>query len=182
VLNTQQIATAQEMLGQFQSVPWWLLVTTLAVAPAVFEELCFRGFLFGSLQRSFPKDWGATSDALTVTISALLFGVFHELLFPGRLLPSTFLGLALGWVRLRTASVIPGMLLHAVHNGLLLSIIYFRDVLTERGWGVEEQEHLPAVWHATAAVAIVVAIVMLIAATRSQRPMESASGRAKRLT
>jgi ABC-2 type transport system permease protein/sodium transport system permease protein len=167
VLNTQQIATAQEMLGQFQSVPWWLLVTTLAVAPAVFEELCFRGFLFGSLQRSFPREWGTTADALTVVISALLFGVFHELLFPGRLLPSTFLGLVLGWVRLRTASVIPGMLLHALHNGLLLSIIYFRDVLAERGWGVEEQENLPITWHAVAALGILLAVGLLIATTRT---------------
>jgi ABC-2 type transport system permease protein/sodium transport system permease protein len=123
--------------------------------------------LFGSLQRSFPREWGTTADALTVVISALLFGVFHELLFPGRLLPSTFLGLVLGWVRLRTASVIPGMLLHALHNGLLLSIIYFRDVLAERGWGVEEQENLPITWHAVAALGILLAVGLLIATTRT---------------
>ena len=52
--------------------------------------------------------------------SAVLFGVFHEVLFSGRLLPSTFLGLVLGFVRLRSGSVLPGIVLHVLHNGLLL--------------------------------------------------------------
>jgi uncharacterized membrane protein len=59
------------------------------------------------------------------------------------------------------------MLLHALHNGLLLSIIYFRDVLAERGWGVEEQENLPITWHAVAALGILLAVGLLIATTRT---------------
>ena len=113
----------------------------MAVVPAIFEELCFRGFLFGALRTRLDGLW-------TVIVSAVLFGVFHEMLFSGRLLPSTFLGLVLGWVRLRSGSVLPGMVLHALHNGLLLSVSYYRDELLARGWGVEEETHLPLTWHA----------------------------------
>ena len=35
---------------------------------------------------------------------------------------SLALGLALGWIRLRTNSLIPGIVLHACNNALLLSI------------------------------------------------------------
>jgi ABC-2 type transport system permease protein/sodium transport system permease protein len=167
ILGSEQIAAAQSMIGQFQAVPLWLLLITLAVAPAVFEELCFRGFLFSSLRTRIADDW-------TVIASAFLFGLFHEILIPGRFLPSTFLGLVLGWVRLRTASVIPGMVLHALHNGLLLSIVYYRHELAARGWGVEEQQHLPAEWHAAAAFGIVLAIVVLMVSTRASRAQETA--------
>jgi ABC-2 type transport system permease protein/sodium transport system permease protein len=158
-LGTRQFAAAQAMIAQFRTVPLWLIITTMAVLPAVFEELCFRGFLFGALRTRLSGAW-------TVVASALVFGIFHEILFPGRLLPSTFLGLVLGWVRLRTGSILPGILLHALHNGLLLSIIYHQDELTSRGWGVQEQQHLPMLWQLTAAGVIVASVSLLIASTR----------------
>ena len=158
------------MLEQFHTVPLWLIVLCLGIVPAMFEELCFRGFLFGSLHAGSADNW-------TVVASAVLFGVFHEILFPGRLLPSTFLGFVLGWVRLRTGSVLPGMLLHALHNSLLLSVSYYRDALIERGWGVDEQEHLPFTWHAVAMVGVIVAVALLVASTRRSiaRVSESSS-------
>ncbi len=148
------------MLAQFRTVPFWLIIVTMALAPAVLEEFCFRGFLFGALRTRLTAVW-------TVVVSALVFGIFHEILFPGRLLPSTFLGLVLGWVRLRTGSIRPGMVLHALHNALLLSIIYYRDELVARGWGIEEQKHLPITWHVIALIGIVVGTALLVATTRS---------------
>jgi ABC-2 type transport system permease protein/sodium transport system permease protein len=157
-LDKQQIALAESMLGQFPSVPIWLLLASFGLVPAVVEEFCFRGFLFGAL-RTTLTGWA------TVLVTAALFGVFHELLFPGRLLPTMLLGVLLGWVRLKTGSVYPGMLLHALHNCLLLSIAYYRDALVARGWGVEEQQHLPMAWLVASAVAICVATWLMIAAT-----------------
>jgi membrane protease YdiL (CAAX protease family) len=94
--------------------------------------------------------------------------LFHEVFIPGRFLASTFLGLVLGWVRMRTASVVPCMILHTIHNGLLLSAAYYRDELAARGWGAEQQAHLPATWIAVAAIGIVLAGSTLVAATRSK--------------
>jgi ABC-2 type transport system permease protein/sodium transport system permease protein len=161
-LDKQQLALAESMLGQFPSVPIWLLLACFGLVPAVFEEFCFRGFLFGAL-RTTLSGWA------TVLVTAALFGVFHELLFPGRLLATMLLGVLLGWVRLRTGSVYPGMLLHALHNCLLLTIAYYRDALVASGWDVEEQQHLPASWLVASALAIGVAAWLAIATARDSR-------------
>jgi ABC-2 type transport system permease protein/sodium transport system permease protein len=159
MLGKQQIALAEALLEQIPTAPMWLVLLTLGLIPAVVEEFCFRGFLFGALRTTL-------SGVATVFASAIVFGVFHELLLPGRMLTSTFLGLVLGWVRFRTGSVLPGMLLHALHNCLLLSVIYNRPVFERWGWGKEAHEHLPITWLLASVVAIGVAAAMLVAATR----------------
>ncbi len=120
-----------------------VILVTLAITPAVCEEFYFRGYLMGALQK-------AVRPATAIVVSALLFGAFHVIatsaLSTERFLPSTFMGLILGWLCYRTQSVLPGMLLHATHNGLLLMVAYYKDELKSRGWGVEEQSHLPATW------------------------------------
>ena len=60
-----------------------------------------------------------------------------------RLLSSTLVGLVLGWVRWRTGSVLPGMLLHLCHNGVLTAVIYY---LPDVNPDVMEVEHLPQAW------------------------------------
>jgi ABC-2 type transport system permease protein/sodium transport system permease protein len=159
-LSEKQISEAQSMLEQFQSLPLGLILVTLAIVPAIFEELCFRGFIFGALRTRLTAIW-------TIVASALLFGVFHEILSPGRLLPSTFLGLALGWVRWRSGSVWPCMLLHIMNNGLLMTISHYREDLQARGWGVEEQTHLPFTWHACAVAGIIAGATVIVVASRS---------------
>jgi ABC-2 type transport system permease protein/sodium transport system permease protein len=161
-LSVKQISAVKMMLDQLQTVPLWLVVLSLAIIPAVFEEFCFRGFIFGALRTRL-------SGSATIVASALLFGVFHEILSSGRLLPSTFLGLVLGWVRLRTRSVLPGMLLHALNNSLLLAVSYYHEELQAHGWGVEEQRHLPITWHAAALVGIIAGVGLLVATTQSSR-------------
>jgi ABC-2 type transport system permease protein/sodium transport system permease protein len=160
LLENEQISAARAMLSEMYGLPLWLILLTVAVVPAVFEELCFRGFLFASLRTLLAAD-------RTVIASALLFGIFHEVIFPGRLLTSTFLGLALGWVRMRTGSIIPGIVLHMIHNGLLLTIAYFREELAASRWGLEEQQHLPTQWLALSALGIFLGSVVLILGTRT---------------
>lgn len=168
VLGQEQIRAAESMIVAWQELPLGLILVTMAIVPSVFEELSFRGFLFSSLRSVLAPD-------RTVVVSALLFGVFHEVLMPGRFLASTFLGVVLGWVRLRTSSVVPCMVIHALHNGLLLSASYYRDELVARGWDVEERAHLPATWLAAAVVCIVLTASLLIASTRSTKPNVSES-------
>jgi ABC-2 type transport system permease protein/sodium transport system permease protein len=162
VLGEEQIRVAQTMLAAAHGLPLGLFLVTMAVVPGLFEELSFRGFLFSSLRTALAAD-------RAVVVSALLFGLFHEVLLPGRFLASTFLGLVLGWIRVRTASVLPSMLLHVLHNSLLLSILYYGEELVARGWHIEEQAHLPATWLAASAVVVALSTGMLIAATRKSR-------------
>ncbi|MEX0819067.1 MAG: CPBP family intramembrane glutamic endopeptidase, partial [Pirellulaceae bacterium] len=82
-----------------------------------------------------------------------------------RFLPSTMMGLLLGWLCYRTQSAVPGMLLHALHNSLLLMLAYYQDELQARGWGLEEQSHLPAMWLAGAAGGVVVGVALVLRST-----------------
>jgi hypothetical protein len=78
---------------------------------------------------------------------------------------STFIGLVLGWMRVRTGSVLPCIVMHAVHNGLLLSLTYWQEELARRHWEIQEELHLPIQWLALSALGIVVAGAMLLATT-----------------
>ena len=61
LLENEQISAAQGDARQMYGLPLWLILLTLAVVPAVFEELCFRGFLFGSLRTVMPGWWAVAS-------------------------------------------------------------------------------------------------------------------------
>jgi ABC-2 type transport system permease protein/sodium transport system permease protein len=160
LLENEQMSAARAMVAEMYGLPLWLILLTLAIVPAVFEELSFRGFLFASLRTLMAAD-------RAVIASALLFGVFHEVIFPGRLLTSTFLGLVLGWVRMRSGSIVPGIVLHMVHNGLLLTIAYRHEDLRASGWGLEEQQHLPIQWLVQSALGIFLGVALMIVGTRT---------------
>jgi sodium transport system permease protein len=148
-LEKVQFNRAQELIDQARQTPLLLFLAAIAFAPAVFEEFCFRGFMFGAF-RARMRPWVA------VLLTGLVFGLFHlvtsDALAVERLLPSTALGCVLGWVCWRTGSLFPGIVLHAAHNGFLALVIYYLPELKQRGWGIEEQSHLPATWLAAAGI------------------------------
>jgi ABC-2 type transport system permease protein/sodium transport system permease protein len=132
-----------EMFHDLKTQPLWLVLLAMAVLPAVFEELFFRGLVYHALAaRARP--------AQAIIVSAALFGLFHLFalgaLATPRLLPSTLMGLLLGWVCYRSGSVLPGMVLHAFHNGAALSVAYYVRELDVASWGMVDQPHMPAAW------------------------------------
>jgi len=163
-LDASQFAAVERMLDAFRVIPPAVVLLTLAVVPAVLEEFFFRGYLFNGLRDRFR-------GGSIVVVSAFLFGLFHvltpSLLTPERFLPSCFMGLVLGWVCYRTRSVLPSMLLHAIHNGLLLGMALNRDRLAARGWNLPDAEHLPRMWLAVAVVVTAAAGALVWYATRA---------------
>lgn len=156
-IGKQQIEKATQLVDDLRTIsPIWGLLS-MAVAPAVFEELFFRGYLFSAFRRS-------SSRGTTIVVTAVLFGLFHVLLNGAlsieRFVPSTFMGLLLGWLCYQSGSVVPGMLLHACHNGLLLMIAYYKDELQELGWGVAETTHLPAALVVASVLCVVLGIAL----------------------
>ena len=91
--------------------PLWTMFLLICVMPAVFEELAFRGVIQSSLERVLNA-----RDAWL--IQAALFSVLHlsPLMFPSHFL----MGLCFGYMRRRSRSVYPGMLLHACWNALVV--------------------------------------------------------------
>jgi uncharacterized protein len=92
-------------------VAFFLVVTF--VAPAI-EELTYRGLGYTLL-----APWGTW---VAILVTGFLFGLAHGLLIALPVL--TIFGIAVGWLRSRTDSVYPPMLVHAFFNGtaLLVSI------------------------------------------------------------
>jgi membrane protease YdiL (CAAX protease family) len=91
---------------------WGMSILVVAVQPAVFEELAFRGVVFSALRR-------VLESGEAVLVSALMFMILHlsVLSFPHLLL----IGVVLGWLRVRTGSLLPGMFLHFTHNLLCVA-------------------------------------------------------------
>jgi membrane protease YdiL (CAAX protease family) len=56
--------------------------------------------------------------AAAVVVTAVAFGLVHGLVIALPVL--TIFGLILGWLRLRTASLYPSIILHAIFNGTAL--------------------------------------------------------------
>lgn len=157
-IRPEKLTAAQQLLEELRRAPLALILLSMAVAPAVFEELFFRGYLFSAFRK-------ATSRRNTILMSAILFGAFHVIsnsaLSIERLLPSTFMGVVLGWLCYRSGSVLPGMLLHGCHNGILMLFAYYKEELASFGFGVEEQSHMPASWIVTSIFSLVVGAVLI---------------------
>jgi len=61
------------------------------------------------------------------------------------------MGLLLGWMAYRSGSIVPSIVLHAIHNSTLLLVVQSRDLLAEWNIGQVEQVHLPWLWLAVSA-------------------------------
>jgi hypothetical protein len=85
-------------------------VVVALVAPVV-EELTYRGLGFAALRSAFGV--GAA-----VAVTSLAFGLAHGLVVGLPVL--TIFGAILAWLRLRTDSLYPPIVLHAVFNGAAL--------------------------------------------------------------
>ena len=139
-LDADRIARTKQTIEALQKAPAWLLVASLALAPAVIEELCFRGFLFTSLAKLL-------SPIKLICVTAVLFGLFHvvtgNMLLIERFVPTTLLGILLGWIAYRTGSIWPGVLMHFTHNALLNLAAKYQQQLNFLGEGFDNRLHLP---------------------------------------
>jgi hypothetical protein len=91
--------------------PIWTGYVTIALVTPIAEELLFRGVIQPQLGQLIK-----VKDALIV--QAALFSAFH--LSPVILVTHFIMGLAFGWLRLRSGSLLPGILLHAAWNAWIL--------------------------------------------------------------
>jgi sodium transport system permease protein len=117
-----------EMLEQYSQLvdsstrPLYELLLLVAVLPALCEEIAFRGLLLHGLrQRLKPVP--------LCLVVGVVFAVFHLDLV--RLLPTAVLGALLAALTLRTGSIYPAMLWHALNNGTAIMLSHFEVSLDE---------------------------------------------------
>ena len=81
----------------------------IALLAPVAEELVFRGAVLRTLLK-----WQPSRPWLMIALSALLFAISH--LNPAQMPHAFLIGLLLGWLYMRTKSVVPGIAYHWVNN------------------------------------------------------------------
>lgn len=112
-LNPAAMIKLREIEGLFASAPLWQALAVIALAPAICEELAFRGFVLSGLRR-MGQTWQA------ILVSSALFGLAHGILQQS--IGAAVIGVVIGYVAIQSGSLLPGVAYHAVHNGLSVLI------------------------------------------------------------
>ncbi len=131
-----------------ETVPLWMIWLLFAATPGLCEEILFRGFIQSGL-RGLGK-WPA------LLVTALLFGLAHSSIY--RLLPTMALGLVIGYTVWKTRSIVCGMIIHALSNGVALTLA--RSETLVRELGLKGVVFLP--WSITLAGGVVVLVGLLL--------------------
>ena len=90
----------------------------IALAPAVCEEMLFRGLILHALKARYRV-------VSAIVITAALFGAYHMSLV--KFIPTGLLGLLLCYVVWRTGSIYPAMLMHFLNNAYSVVMTYYPD-------------------------------------------------------
>ena len=115
-LSDEVLAQLAPLDGLLREAPLWQVVLLIGVAPAICEELAFRGFILGGLRRIGHK-WVA------IAMAAAFFGIAHGLLQQS--LSAFIVGLIIGYVAVKSNSLWPAMVFHLVHNSLMVLMARF---------------------------------------------------------
>lgn len=145
----------QRLIGDGNIV---LMVLVFGIAPAICEELMFRGVLLAGLRDVLRP------LALCVTVG-LLFGLFHMMV--EKLLLTTLLGALLAYVCWRSGSILLSMFVHGVNNTLLLLCTRYESLAAFFGADASGRLESPA-WVAPVGVACVAAGLMLLRRSASR--------------
>jgi len=99
--------------------PWWLMAAGVIVAP-IAEEVFFRGFVYAGL-RERQRWWKAA------IISSAVFALLHMQLtaFP----PIFILGMIFSILYQFSGSILPGLIMHVLTNGLGLGAAYLISLM-----------------------------------------------------
>ena len=151
----RQLPAALKPANAFDGV---LSVIAIAIVPATCEEIVFRGVVL-------PSFASRIRPAAALLLSAIVFGFIHVDATPTGLaftrIPfAIFVGTAFGLLRLRTGSLVPSILAHALLN----TITFLTVVVT----GIETEAEIAEA--ATGAVLLVGGSALTVMAMRHARP------------
>jgi len=93
-------------LVQMNGISTWKLLFVIAVLPGICEEIMFRGFIINAFTKK--GFWYA------IIITGILFGIMH--LDPFRLIPVTILGIWMGYLLLKTNTILLPIFAHFINN------------------------------------------------------------------
>jgi CAAX protease family protein len=91
------------------------IIQSVLITPFA-EEILFRGSLYGWVRAKLSAN-------LTILITSTLFALYHPLIY---LWPVAFVfGLISGWLRERTNSLTPFLIIHVLNSISMIAAAYF---------------------------------------------------------
>jgi membrane protease YdiL (CAAX protease family) len=116
---------AHPIVGAFKDAGWGeiaILFIAASVAAPIVEETMFRGVLLRHLRESTWRMGRFASFLASALLSSFVFAVVHP---QGIIGVPALMGLAIGFCMAREwrGSLLPAMIMHGVHNGLLLVLM-----------------------------------------------------------
>jgi sodium transport system permease protein len=108
-LNPSVQKQLEPMMRYIAEQPLWQVLLLIAAAPALCEELAFRGFILSGLRRLGHR-WAA------IALSSVFFGLTHFMLQQS--LAAAIVGVVIGYIAVKTGSLWPAVLYHFTHNSL----------------------------------------------------------------
>ena len=104
-----------------------LSLLSVGIIGPVFEEVLFRGLVFGELRK-------ITKVKVALVLQALLFGIYHLNVVQG--IYAFVLGLIIGFVYYRSSSIIAPIIIHVSINSLSVIIDEFFSAGQMENWGL----------------------------------------------
>jgi sodium transport system permease protein len=163
-------AVEEAMNGLLGAIPnGAVAILLLAVIPAICEEVAFRGYILSGLESSASR-WTA------IALSAFLFGFLHVLisLFQ-QFFNATLLGLMLGWMALRTRSLLPCIAFHLTNNAIAALAVAGPSMTP--GWLYRDRELLLYQWHWVAlGIVFSAALILVLSRVGTSEPTDLDDG------
>ncbi len=103
-------------MDKLTAYPFWLAVLADCIAVPLLEEVVFRGYIFNRLSKAMPA-------VVAALISSAVFGICH-----GGLLWAVWafvLGMLICVVRIKSGSIVPGIIFHVIVNLFGIVTTYF---------------------------------------------------------
>ena len=128
-LEDSQVDLIEQVFVQDLSLVF--LIATMALTPAICEEIVFRGYLQRQLERSAGVIWG-------IVITGIIFGCFHLRL--SQVLPLSVIGIYLAYLTWRTGSIWPAIIVHFANNAF--TIVLGKYLLSRTDMDMESLESM----------------------------------------
>ena len=113
----------QDLLGDVTSgvskvtaYPFWQAILANALIIPIMEEVLFRGYIFSRLEKAMPS-------IVAALISSVVFGICHGGLVWA--IWAFLLGMFICVVRIKSRSIVPGIIIHIIMNTYAMVVSYF---------------------------------------------------------
>jgi uncharacterized protein len=130
-----ELAELTKLIANFGTLPRLLVgLLTIAVIPAIGEELVFRGVIQRQIHR-----WSGNAH-VAVWAAALIFAAIHVQFFG--FIPRALLGALFGYLYLWSGNLIVPIVAHFVNNGFTVLLLYLQQTKAIE-FDVESTEPMP---------------------------------------